>query len=106
MADTHDIEHFKKNLNACIWVFVGLILLTVVTVGISYVHLGKAGSQTANITVALIIAAVKSLMVAAYFMHLNAEKKSIYRILFFTGVCAVALMAITLWCFADPILYH
>ena len=106
MADTHDIEHFKKNLKACIVVFVMLIVLTIVTVLISYVHLGTPGNQNMNITVALIIATVKSLMVAAYFMHLNSEKKSIYRILIFTGIFATALMAITLWCFADPIRFH
>lgn len=103
MADTHDIEHFKKNVKACVVVFVLLLVLTAVTVWASYHHFGSRDSNVGNITVALIIATVKALMVAAYFMHLNSEKKSIYRILIFTGLFATGLMALTLWAFADPI---
>ena len=102
MSDTHDIEHFKKNLKACIVVFALLMVLTIVTVLISYHDFGH---RHINIAIALVIATVKALMVAAYFMHLNAEKRTIFRILYFTGIFAAVLMFVTLWCFADPIRY-
>jgi cytochrome c oxidase subunit IV len=91
--------HFHKHIKACIAVFVSLLVLTIVTVLVSYVHLGKVG----NIAVALIIATFKALLVAAYFMHLNSEKKMIYRVLWFTGFFACVLMFLTLFAYHDEI---
>jgi caa(3)-type oxidase subunit IV len=103
MSDITDLEHFKKKVNVCIWVFVILLVLTFVTVLVSRFHIGPVHTHTGNITLALVVAAVKAMLVAAYFMHLNAEKRSIYRILAFTGIFAVGLMFLTIWAFYDPI---
>ncbi len=46
----------------------GLVLLTGVTVAVSYVNLGVM-----NIVVALLIASAKAFLVALYFMHLRSE---------------------------------
>ena len=89
----HVDEHFHKHLKACIGVFVILLVLTLVTVLISYVPLGHAG----NITVALVIATFKALLVAAYFMHLNKEKRMIFRVLLFTIFFFFGLMLLTLF---------
>jgi len=100
MSDSHDLVHFQKHIKACIGVFIGLMVLTVVTVIASCVNLG----HFQNITLALIIATFKALLVAAYFMHLNAEKKPIYRILFFTFIFVAGLMFLTLWATHDVII--
>lgn len=51
----------------------GLILLTVLTVAVSYVNLGVM-----NIVVALLIASVKASLVALYFMHLKSESRLVW----------------------------
>jgi cytochrome c oxidase subunit 4 len=49
-------------------VFAALILLTVLTVAVTYVDLGAL-----NIWIALLVAAVKAAMVGLYFMHLRYD---------------------------------
>lgn len=51
--------------------FGALLMLTGVTVGVSYVNLGS----TVNLIIALIIATIKAVTVAALFMHLYADHK-------------------------------
>jgi cytochrome c oxidase subunit 4 len=63
-----------------------LLLLTVLTVTMSFVHLGPL-----NVTVALFIASVKALLVAFFFMHLFWDKK-IYLIIF-----SLALIFLTIF---------
>lgn len=105
VTDIIDFEHFKKKVNVCIGVFLLLMALTFITVGVSYFHIGKAGSNLMNIIVALVIAAIKASLVAAYFMHLNSEKRAIYRILIFTGIFATGLMFLTLGSFHDGVTF-
>jgi cytochrome c oxidase subunit 4 len=100
MSDSHDLAHFNKHIKACIGVFIALLVFTVITVVVSCVDLGHL-----NIGVALIIAAFKALLVAAYFMHLNSEKRPIYRILMFTFIFVTGLMFLTLWASHDKIFY-
>jgi cytochrome c oxidase subunit 4 len=83
-------EEIKKHVKVYILVFVALAALTVITVGISYLHLATPYA----VTLALIVATVKGSLVAAYFMHLISEKKVIYWVL---GICVfffVFLMAL------------
>jgi len=54
-------------------VFVALLLLTVVTVLVSYVDLGLW-----NTVVALLIASVKASLVALFFMHLKGESRLVW----------------------------
>ena len=56
-----------------ITVFVALLLLTVVTVLVSYVDLGLW-----NAVVALLIASVKASLVALFFMHLKSEDRLVW----------------------------
>jgi cytochrome c oxidase subunit 4 len=58
---------------AGITVFVALLLLTAVTVLVSYVDLGLL-----NAVVALLIAAVKASLVALFFMHLKSEDRLVW----------------------------
>lgn len=50
-----------------------LILLTGITVLVSYVHLGMM-----NVVVALLIASVKASLVALFFMHLKHEGRLVW----------------------------
>ena len=76
----HSPEEIQKHVRVYILVFAALATLTVVTVGISYLHL----PTHLAIALALVVATVKGTLVAAYFMHLISEKKVIFWIL---GIC-------------------
>ena len=64
------------------------MVLTVVTVAISYVHLDTPSA----IAVALIVATVKASLVALFFMHLISERSAIYYLLSLTGLFFLLLM--------------
>lgn len=94
-----DLEHFRKHIRSAIGVFVALLVLTVVTVGASYIRLGKSG----NIILALIIATFKAGLVAAIFMHLMAEKRMVFRVLLFTVIFFAGLLFLTLGTLHDSV---
>ena len=79
-----------KHVRVYITVFVALMVLTVITVAVSYVHLPLAMA----VTVALLVATVKGSLVACYFMHLISEKKLIIAVLVLTAVFFLALLAL------------
>lgn len=79
-----------KHVRVYITVFVALMVLTIVTVAVSYVHLPLAMA----VTVALIVATVKGSLVACYFMHLISEKKLIIAVLVLTAVFFLVLLAL------------
>jgi cytochrome c oxidase subunit 4 len=79
-----------KHVRIYITVFVALMALTIITVGISYLHLPIALAVTA----ALIVATIKGSLVACYFMHLISEKKLIYAVLALTAIFFLALLAL------------
>jgi cytochrome c oxidase subunit IV len=95
--NAHDLPAFKKHVRTYIGVFIALLVGTLLTVAVSYVHFGHAG----NITVALIIAVVKAALVAGFFMHLVSEKRSIYTVLGFTAFFFLGLMFLTVWSMQD-----
>lgn len=70
-SDSHTAHSHLKELTLT---FVALIVLTIVTVKIAKVDFG---SIAVNIGIALLIASVKALLVALYFMHLKWEEKLI-----------------------------
>ena len=76
---------------------VALLVLTVVTVGVSYLDLPVAPT----ILVALAIAATKAALVAMFFMHLKGERPMVQWALGLTGVLFVALFAFVLWSEGD-----
>ena len=51
--------------------FATLMVLTVITVGVSYINLGT----TVNLAIAVIIATIKASTVAAFFMHLAVDSR-------------------------------
>ncbi len=79
-----------RHVRIYITVFVALMALTIITVGISYLHL----PVPIAISVALLVATIKGSLVACYFMHLISEKKLIYAVLVLTAVFFAALLAL------------
>ncbi len=91
----HDIKAAEKKY----WfVFVALIIGTIVTVGAYFIHIE---SVALTVALALFIASVKAFLVAGYFMHLIDEKKMIYGIMSSTVFFFIALMVLTIWAMHD-----
>ena len=67
--------------------------LTVVTVGASYIKL----PFRFTIAVALLIASIKSSLVAGFFMHLSSEKKIILSILALAFLFFIVLLLLPSW---------
>jgi len=88
-SSDHAVD-IDRHVKVYITVFVALMVLTIVTVAISYLHL----AVPLAVTVALFVATVKGTLVAAYFMHLVSEKKLIYAVLALTVVFFAALLAL------------
>ena len=89
-ATSDHAADIDKHVRIYITVFVALMVLTIVTVAISYLHL----SVPIAVTVALLVATIKGSLVACYFMHLVSEKKLIYAVLILTVVFFVALLSL------------
>ena len=88
-----------KHVRTYILVFVSLMVLTFVTVAVSYFHL----PVKAAITVALIVASVKGSLVACYFMHLISEKKLILWVMLLTVAFFVVLLLVPTFTAVDTI---
>jgi cytochrome c oxidase subunit 4 len=101
-AGGHDAADIDKHVRTYIIVFVALMVLTVVTVAISYLHL----SVPVAVTFALLVATVKGSLVACYFMHLISEKKLIYAVLALTVVFFVALLALPVFTHSNGYWIH
>lgn len=73
-------------------VLAALLVLTAVTVGVSYVDLGVF-----NVPIALGVACAKVSLVLLFFMHLKYEGKAI-KISFICTICFLAIMiSFTFW---------
>jgi caa(3)-type oxidase subunit IV len=101
----HSAADVKKQVKVYMMVFGALMVLTVVTVLVSYMHLTVAIA----VGVGLLIALIKGGLVASFFMHLNAEKRWIYGVLILTAVFFVFLFVLPLTTlrdtFGEPIHY-
>jgi cytochrome c oxidase subunit IV len=86
-AHAADID---KHVRIYISVFVTLMVLTIVTVAISYLHLPLFWA----VSLALLVATVKGSLVACYFMHLISEKKLIYAVMALTVAFFIVLLAL------------
>ena len=69
-----------------ILVWVGLVMLTILTLTSASLDLGKV-----SIVVCLIIAAVKSTLVILYFMNLLFEKRMLLKLLVPIAICVLAI---------------
>lgn len=87
---TSDAESIRKQTRSYIVVFVTLMVMTVLTVAVSYFHMPVGLA----VLVAMIIASFKGSLVASVFMHLSHERKVIYWVLLVTVIFFIVLMAI------------
>ncbi|MGD9948064.1 MAG: cytochrome C oxidase subunit IV family protein [Desulfobulbus sp.] len=88
----HDNEQHILSYKKLALVLVALLVLTGVTIGVSYVHMGIF-----NVPIALGIACAKVSLVLLYFMHLKFEGKAI-KISFLCTICFLAIMiSFTFW---------
>lgn len=88
MSSHDDADSIKKQTRAYIKVFAGLMILTVVTVAVAYLHMPVGLA----IAVALVIALFKGTLVAGVFMHLFDERKMIYWVLALTVLFFLVLL--------------
>jgi cytochrome c oxidase subunit IV len=82
---THDVA---AQVRGYMFVFGALLLLTVATIGVSYLRL----PETPAVAIGLSIALVKAALVAMYFMHLKSEKPMVYWPLGLTAFLFVGLL--------------
>ena len=87
-----DVEHVRQHIKVYVTIFVALAVLTVVTVGISYLHLPTGFA----IALAMVVATVKAGLVAGYFMHLISEEKVILWVLLLCGAFLFVLFILPL----------
>jgi cytochrome c oxidase subunit 4 len=76
-------------LSLYIKTWLGLMVLTVITVAVSQVDLGT----TTNLIIAMLIATVKAGVVAALFMHLTSDKK-FHTVILLSSVVFLAIFVI------------
>lgn len=88
IAEAH---HPSYGVNVLVWI--GLIALTSITVAVAGINLGSLA-----LTVALIIALVKSMFVVNFFMHLKFDSKIIK---IFLGICMIIFVIILILTFFD-----
>lgn len=85
----HDPGHLTHRIDP-LWlylaVFGGLLVMTAITVGASYIDFGSA-----NIVIAVLIASVKASLVALFFMQLRHDKL-FHSIIFSAGILFLALL--------------
>lgn len=96
MSEHQAIDHHvdvDKHVRGYMIVFASLMVLTIVTVAVSYLDL----SVPAAIALALVIATIKAGLVAAVFMHLIDEKKLIYWVLVCTVAAFFVLLLVPYW---------
>ena len=92
-AHGHSPEEVAKHKRVYIIVFLALLVGTVLTVALNYMHFD---SKALTIVIALFVATIKATLVACYFMHLISEKKTIYVLLGATVFFLIALMGLIL----------
>jgi cytochrome c oxidase subunit 4 len=90
--DAHAADDIRSHVKTYFIIFGALMVLTIVTVGVSYLHLPVAMA----ILVALVVAGIKGSLVAMFFMHLKHERKLIYYVLVLTVIFFIFLMFVPL----------
>jgi cytochrome c oxidase subunit 4 len=91
--DGHIAEAHHPSYGVNILVWIGLLSLTAVTVAVAGINLGSLA-----LTVALIIATVKSLFVVNFFMHVKFDNKVVK---IFIGVCLIVFIIVLILTFFD-----
>lgn len=97
-SHSHSPQEIAKHNKLYVGVFIALLVGTVVTVGLNYLHFD---SFVVTVSVALLVAVVKAFLVAGFFMHLISEKTAIYAMLAATVFFLIGMMVLTMWSLHD-----
>jgi caa(3)-type oxidase subunit IV len=89
-----DVHHFQLEQKRFLAVYAVLVVGTVLTVAMYYVHFEEMWQ---TVSVALLIAAAKGTCVAAVFMHLWRGERDIYLIILYTGVVVAGLFGLSVF---------
>lgn len=84
-SDVHESHHHVLPLKLYMQVFGALMVLTVLTVLVSYANLGSA-----SLIVAMIVATIKAAAVVGFFMHLRYDTR-FHSFVFFSTLLFVAI---------------
>jgi caa(3)-type oxidase subunit IV len=106
MADSP--EAIKKTQKLYLMIGAILFVFTVVTVAVAtqpWLDFGQHGFDAADMRIGLGIATIKAGLVAAIFMHLSNEKKTIYGLIILGVLMVMALMLLTGWAYRDRVRY-
>jgi cytochrome c oxidase subunit 4 len=98
MGHSHSPEEIKKHMKFYVGVFAALLAGTLLTVALYFVYFEDFRK---TVTVALLVATLKASLVAAFFMHLSNEKRTIYLVLVATVFFFAGMMALTLFAYGD-----
>ncbi len=91
--DGHIAEAHHPSYGVNILVWLGLLSLTAITVAVAGINLGSLA-----LTVALIIATVKSMFVVNFFMHVKFDNKLLK---IFIGICVIVFVIVLILTFFD-----
>ena len=100
--DAHGHDDIRSHVKTYYMIFGALMVLTMITVGVSYLHLPVPMA----IAVALLVATIKGSLVAIFFMHLKGERKIIYYVLALTVIFFIFMMFVPLATNLDRIEYR
>jgi FtsH-binding integral membrane protein len=89
-----ETEYFRNYTRRCLVIFGALLCGTLLMVGISAAPLP---TRSLNIALVLAVAGLNGSLVAGFLMHLISERRVIYTVLAFTGIFAIALMALSVY---------
>ncbi len=87
-TDSKNAEQHATGYITYILVWIGLLIMTVVTVTVAGIDLGKL-----NVAAALFIASIKSALVLYWFMHLKDEE-GLFRVILFAAVATITIMIV------------
>lgn len=99
-AHSEAMPHHKVNY---FLIFGILVVLTIVTVGVAFIHIEQ---EWIKVLLALTIATIKASFVAAFFMHLKFESKLIYFILIVPLTLTIVLICALIPDVVMPALHH
>lgn len=100
----HGHGNYLHHVRPYLIVGAALFIFTAITVALSYVDFDSIfHSHGMNMKIGLAVATFKVCLVGAWFMHLKAEKGTIWRPLGFTFFFCLGLFVLCLLHYVDPI---
>ncbi len=104
METTSEDMASHKKAYAAVGIALGVLTCVTVLLGVwRPFDFGHPGLDWRDVVAGLLVACVKSSLVALIFMHLNHERGLIYKILLFTFCFFLSLMLLIFFAWANPI---